>query len=390
VGALKAVAAAALLLAIAAVPVLAQPIPPGALGNRLHPVLDPVVANATGGLESASGQDLHTEDIRIDLDLDVRNVDYQVVSLLFGGGKVGADIDALVHLEFRAVSTTRLDEAVRATSGENNVTLRGTFGVPTSRVALTAEEIRLVGAGALLQAFQGYEAGAAKGFIEDTVPGLAVQSATFTWGNTEPGKYLLDARPPDLSGFDPTNPEGGLDLVHAPPLRDPPLTLDAHMRLQYLDRISLVQILDKALKNKTGDAAAALKDRLQAQQGDRFLDRSAFNLLGFGQVLNFSVPPGWRLNVTMEVPRGFTIEGVTDELAAAGDHRSLTYVLDGGQRSVAAAQPGLVTLSDRFIVTATVLAAVALVGYAIRLPTEAAVLWVSSLRARRRQRRAKA
>lgn len=375
-----------LVILLLAVSTLGQPIPPGAVGDVLYPILDPVVGNATAGLESASGQDLHGEDIRIDLDIDVRNVDYQVASLIFGGGKVGADIDATLHLEFRAVSSTRLDEALRAASGDANATLRGTFGYPTERTAITAEEVRLVGAGALLQAFQGYEAGATRRYLEETMPGLTVLSASFAWSNTQPGRYVLDARVPAIPNFDPNRPAGLLDAAPLPQLREPPLVLDAHMRLQYLDRVSLVQILEGALRNKTSDATSLLKNRLQREQGDRFLDRSAFNLLGFGQVFNFTVPPGWRLNLTMEVPRGFTIEGVTDELEGAADHRSLTYILDGGQRTSVAAQAGLVTLSDRFIVTTTALAVVALLGYAIRLPTETIVLAVRSLRHRRHSR----
>ena len=382
---------AALLLALALLPLLGAaqvPDPETVVGDTLRPVLDPAVGQVVGSAENATAQDLHREEIAIDLRLDVRNVDYQIVSLLFGGGKVGADVEAALHIEFRAVSATRLDDALRA--GGTNMTLSGTFGVPTSRTALTAEEIRLLGTGALLAAFEGYEADAARRYLESTVPGLAVQSATFAWSNTEPASYVRGLRFPDPASFDPNDLRSILRQVPLPDLREPPLVLDAQVRMQYLDRVSALQLLDLALRNRTGDPAYELKREIQRQQGEPFLERNAFNLAGFSQLLDFGVPPGWRLNVTMAVPRGFTIEGVTSELEAAPDHRSMAYVLDGGARERSAQRAAVVTVSDRFLVTATLLATVTLVGYALRLPIEAAVLGGWHFLHRRRQRRAKA
>jgi hypothetical protein len=377
----------ALLPLLAPAPASGQVPDPGTVGDLVRPVADPVVARLIAAAENATLQDLHREEVSVDMALDVRNVDYQIVSLIFGGGKVGADVEATLHLEFRAVSASRLDDALRSTG--TNTTLNGTFGVPTSRAVLTAEEIRLVGAGALLDAFEGYEAEAARRYLEATVPGLVVQSTTFAWSNTEPGSHARGLRPPDPSALDPGDPRSFLRQFPLPDLREPPLVLDAKVRLQYLDRVSALQLIDLALRNRTGDPASELKREIQRQQGEAFLERNAFNLAGFSQLLDFAVPPGWRLNVTMTVPRGFTIEGATSELQTAPDHRSMSYVLDGSARERRAQQAAVVTVSDRFLVTATILATVTLLGYALRLPIEAAVLGGWHLRHRRRQSRAK-
>jgi hypothetical protein len=74
-----------------------------------------------------------------------------------------------------------------------------------------------------------------------------------------------------------------------------------------------------------------------------------------------------------------TIEGATNDLDVAPDHRGMGTVLDGVGRARPAAQAGLVTLSNRYLVTVTALIAVLLAGLVIRLPLEAGVLWGTHL-----------
>lgn len=372
-----AVRVAFLVLLLAGTVAVAQPVPPGSLGDVLRPILDPAVGTVVPRAENETAQDLHREDVRIDLALDVRDVDYSLLGILFGGGRVAADVDAAVHLEFRAVSSGRLDDALRASSGDANATLNRTFGVPTSRVAITAEEVRLLGAGVLLAAFQEQESDAARAFLERSLPGLAVLGASFVWSNTQPARELMGLRPPDpadvpaeLAGL--TQPP---DRLPVPDLREPPLVLDARFRLQYLDRISLLGTVSSL--NGTSNATAVEAD-LEARQVDSLGQRSAFAVLGFSQLLDFHLPPGWRVQASVRVPQGFTVEGATDAVVVSEDRRSITYALDGLGRATPAGDAALVTLSSRSLVTATLLGATLLVGLALRLPFEAVLLAIPS------------
>ena len=393
-----AVKVAGLLLAILVlVPAIAaQPIDPNALGDLVRPALDPVLGAALPPVENETGEDLHRQDIRVWVDLQVLDVEYDLPGILFGGGKIGADAGAILRLDCRDLAPEFLDDAIRSATGDANASLNATFGIPTSRLALTAEEVRTVGAGVLLTYFQEAEASMAKQFLEKTLPGLLVQDLSVEWSSTAPLSNLVpdEVPAPPQPEVDPNDPTAAASLVpllgpvRDVNLREPPIVLDAKARLSYLNRLNLLEILEGLVSpDEKAVARDALKDQLRAEQGDRFQDRNAFNVIGYGQVLNLSVPSGWRIEVGLGVPDGYTIEGVTDELVLAQDHRSARLALDGLAREQQANPVALATLSNRFLVTSILLGAVLLVGVVLRLPIEFTVL---SLHNRQAQRRAKA
>lgn len=377
----------------------AQPIDPNAVGDLVRPLVDPVVGTVLPPAEDESGEDLHRQDIRVWVALDVLDVEYDLPGILFGGGKLAADADAFLHLEFRAVAAETLDEAIRGATGDANASLNRTFGVPTSRLALTAEEVRTIGGGVLLSYFQEAEVRLAKQFLEKTLPGLLVQDLSVAWSQTAPvSNFIPDEVPgapqPDVDPNDPAA-AASLAFVTGPvrdlSLREPPIVLDATARLAYLNRLNLVDMVRNAADPTAAKQARnELKDQLRAEQGDRFKDRNAFNLIGYGQVLNLSVPSGWRIEVTLAVPDGYTIEGVTDELVLAQDHRSAGLALDGLAREKQANPVALATLSNRFLVTSVLLGAVLLVGTVLRLPTEFGVLSLHHSLAQRQAKKAEA
>lgn len=349
-------------------------------GDVLAPILEQLPPQVLPPAENETGQDLHNEDIRIRLFLDIVNVDYQVVGIVFGGGKVGADIEASLRLEFRAVSMARLDEALRQATGEHNVSVASTFGIPADRIALTAEEVRAVGAGQLLAAFEAYEAAAARRYLEGALPGLAVLGLELDWSNTAPLATLRALRPgaanlPDLH----------LDPFQVVPLREPPIVLDGTANLRYLQRTDLVSLLEFAARERTPEEERLkeLKRSVRENETGPVADRTAFQLMGFGQILDFQVPPGWQVDLEMRVPQGFTVEGASGQLLVQEDQRGLHYQLDGDGRVDTVAETNLVTLSNRYLVTVTGLVAILVVGYAVRLPLEVAFMWVLDGRNRR-------
>lgn len=361
-------------LAILVIPGLAaQPIDPNLVGDTLRPFLEQAADAVIAPAETLLGEDLHTEQIDFTVDMDVFNVDYELVGILFGGGKVQADVDATLTMDFRAVGLARLDHALRQSSGDANMSLSNTLGVPTDRLALTAEVVRLLGGGLLLEAFQAYQEVATKEILEATVPGMTVLSASFDWSHTLPLQGALEAYFPGEGEIDPEDPASWLPTRPVPPLREPPIRLDAHVRMQYLDRYSLLELVGPKLTSKGGGEPDPVRRQVEENETLPFRYRNAFNVLGFNQFLNFEVPVGWRVNLTMRVPDGFTIEGVTDELDLRSDHARASYFMDGAHKSQVSSQGALATLSSRFIVTSTLLAAVAVTGFAVRVPSEVAV-----------------
>lgn len=362
---------AALLLAVAlALPAVAQ-VPAVPPTDVVGDVANPVVDRARPLLEAETGENLSEEDVDVGLTLRIVNADFDVVGVLFGGGAVEMDVRATLNLSFRAVSVERLDAALEASSGDAGVSLERTFGFNSSRSVVTAEEIRLLGGGAVLAAFQEFEEEAAKDRLERALPGVAVLSVRFAWSNVVPGERARDGDPPDL--------------------RDPPIVLDARLELRFVDRTSLADLLDAYRRSKAEEEAGGraarektLKERLEERQKLPPLERSAFVVLGIGQLLDLEVPPGWRLNLTLEVPKGFTIEDATDELVVSRDHRTASYYVDGGGRASALQSAGVVTISNRFLVTLVLCVAALVAGLVLRFAVEGGALAVRRKAAARR------
>lgn len=334
----------------------AQPVDPNALGEALGPVLDEVVAPILPQAENETGQDLTSEHINIEAMLEVHNAEYQIIGILFGGGKVQIDARTDLRLEVYAVGMERLDDALRAATGDLNMSVSDTFGVPSHRVALTAEEIRLIGGGVLLTMLQSYLETLTHRLIEDAVPGMLVQRIDYQWRHTLPLERVRNGDLPDL--------------------REPPLTLDANMRLQYLDRLALVDIIQQIRDNpkNASDPNEVLQKQIEQNQTTPFRYRSAFGVFGYHQLLAFTVPPGWTINATLQTPAGFTFEAATDEIHVDGEHRTARYVLDGEERTSIASTAAVATLSSRYLVTVVLGVAVFVAGLVMRLIFESILL----------------
>jgi hypothetical protein len=286
----------------------------------------------------------------------VTNAEFQVGAILAGGGKVQTDFSVKARLEFRAVSVARLDEAMRRSSGDRNVSLRGTLGLDTNRSVLTAEEIRMMGGGAVLSAFQDHQQAATRRLLESVLPGLDVLTVDFEWSNTAPAQRPLSAEVPKLT--------------------EPPLVLDVDIAMRYVDRVALVDIVNEYLKAQEQEEREGktpreqLQERIKENQTLPLMERSAFIILAIDQLLAFTVEPGWRLRLTLTVPKGFTIEGATDELVLSKDRRSVTYFADGGGATVAMESAGVASLSSRPTVVVWLLALTAAAGLLLRAIVE--------------------
>lgn len=334
---------------------MAQPTPdPTVIGETADEAYG-VVAPAA---ENETGEDLTSEEIDLQLFLDIRTAEFDTMGVLFGGGKAETTLRAHLGFSFRAISVHRLEPALEAATGDANVSLTRTFGFDTNRTVLTAEEVRAAGGGVLLDAFQAYQEQATAQRIEQAVPGVTVISSRFDWSHTTPGERTREEQDPSL--------------------REPPLVLDARIELRFIDHFAVADLIPAGgngtdEENKTPQER--LRDRIEENQTLPFTQRSAFQVLGIGQLLSVDIPAGWRVNLTVSVPKGFVIAGATDALTVTDDRRTATYYLDGSDRSSDLATSGVVTLSDRSLVTFTLIGLTAVVGLLLRVPAELGALW---------------
>lgn len=359
---------------------IAQPVPdPTVVGETADEAYRTVAPEA----ENQTGEDVTSEEIDLTIDLDVRAAEFDLLGVLFGGGKAETTMRAQILLAFRAISIDRLEPALQEATGDANVSVTRMFGLDTNRTVLTAEEVRAAGGGLLLEAFQSYQEDATAERLERTVPGVTVISSRFDWANTVPGE----------------RPREGQD----PSLREPPLVLDARIEMRFIDHYSLADLVPTGdgRDNRTADdgnettgdghqtdqdlspqRARAnhmddedLRQRIEENQTLPFAERSAFQVLGIGQLLSVEIPSGWRVNLTVTVPQGFVVAGATEALSVTQDRQTATYFLDSSDRSDDLATSGVVTLSDRSLVTFTLVALTFLVGLVLRIPIELGASW---------------
>lgn len=340
----------------APVPVpLPAPVGTCTVGEAANTVLDAVIPQA----ENETGENLTAENVDLAVRIEVTNAEFDLLGILFGGGKVQSDFRVVGHFEFRAISLSRIEPLLVAAFPGQNVSL-ATLGFNTSRSVVTAEEFRLLAGAALLAAFEEAEAAAAENLIEESMPGVVVLATRVEWSNIAPAQALRD---------EPTEPR--VDLT------EPPLTLDVRMELRFLDRVAIGDLIGKVAEKKAKEAETGVKDpktllkeRIKENQTVPPLERSAFLIAGIDQLLATQVSPGWRLNLTFVVPRGFTIEGATDELVVTKDKRGATYFADGSQAFTPLEAGSVITLSSRALVVLACLVATLLVGLLLRVLVE--------------------
>lgn len=324
---------------------------------------------SSGAAENATGEDLSTEQIDLMLKLDIVNAEFDPMGILFGGGKVQTDLEAHAQLAFYAANVSHAEDALAQAAGDEDATLQDTAGLDTNQTVVTAEMIRTAGGGILLEAFQSMQEEAAERYVEATLPQVTVLSTTFTWSNTEPGEDAEDIQD-----------EEDIEEVDA---REPPIVLDARMTLRFLDRIALGDLLENVGDDEQDEHAARLtpteheaeedeqlKEAIRQAHSPPLLQQDAFQMLGVDQLLDLDLPPGWRLNLTLTVPDGYTIEGSSDALIVDDNRETLTYFVDGSQRETEHRTTGMASLSSRSLVTQTLTLLVGIAGILTRYPIE--------------------
>lgn len=299
-------------------------------------------------------ENLSREDVRIGLDMEFRTLDFDALGVVFGGGTFEAQARLSARVEIRAIGLERLDEALEsATQGRASLS-RTPLALDVNRTHVSADELRSLLAGELLAAFEGAQEDAMEALVAEAFPDLILLSSRFAWSNVNP---LVN----DEGDASPTSPR----------LLEPPIALDVSFDVQYLKRESLMDLLRDALRDDPleNDAAEeALLERLKAQQQAAFYERSAFSVLGLEQVFDLGMPPGWDLVLQVRLPKGYTFEDASPDVAVADRYQSALVLTLAGESAGEVSNPVLVAISNRYLVSVSLLAIVLLCGALLRPP----------------------
>lgn len=349
-------AAAFVLVALLVAPMAwAQTLPQ----TPIDPLLKPTLARGVGVAEKTAGIDLTREEVDVAMRMDFRTVDFDTVNVVFGGGTFQAQARLYARLEFYVISVERISDALeKAAPGAGNLSQ---YGIPTDRSHIAADEFRATFVAEALKAFEDEQEARAAELITSTLPNVTVLSTQFAWSNTEPQEGA--EREPNA----PADPAAALDVRELNDLRLPPLVLETTFELQYVERTSLLDILEQVLFE---DPETQEEKKRKQEVADTAADfeRSAFGLLGITQVLNLEMEPGWNLDLVVQLPQGYTFEEASPDVSLDGARRQAATATLARDAFAEVANPVALTFSNRFVVSTAMLAVVLLVGAILRFP----------------------
>lgn len=337
-----------------------------ALGPLVSPLAGPAEIadeDLPGGLtplaslrENASNlweENISHEDVRILLDMDFRTLDFDAVGVVFGGGTFEAQARLTAYLELRSLALYRVNDAINASSEGNLNLSRLYMGGDLNSTFITADELRTALAGEGLAVFQEQQQDAAEAFIMDAFPDMTVLSSRVAWSDVNP----MDNAKGDADAAD----------IH---LLEPPIALRVVFDLQYLRRESLADLIDSPEDEGPDpeDPEEKLLEELKSKQQAAFYERSAFSVLGLTQLLNLGMSPGWDLVLRLTLPQGYTFEDVSPDVRVEDRHRTALVFTLAGDAEGDVHNPVFVAISNRYLVSVSLLAVVVLLGVILRFP----------------------
>lgn len=353
-------------LALALVALLALPALAPAGSAQLPPLPEPVASvgrvveeNATSVRESYVGPELSREDIDVRLDMGFREVDFDTVNVIFGGGTFSAEarIDAVIDM--RVLGASRVQQALDAAApGSGNLTA---LGMDPRTSFIPADVFRMTFAPEVIKSFEEEQEEKLADFLRATIPNVSVLNTEFDWVNVSPQDSYEGAT--EVPTGAPQVEDVSVDDYNDP--TEPPITLHAVVDVRYVETTSLLDILDKALRPQSDAEKERKKEVADAAAG---YERSAFGLLGIRQVLDLKADEGWDVVMTVRLPEGYTFEEASPDVRVAQDLREARIATLARDADDTVLNPVSLTLSNRFLVSVALLASVLLVGNILRFP----------------------
>ncbi len=315
----------------------------GPIVGPLDGLLGTVVPPAMGTVYRALGQNITREDVRIHLDLNITKAEVNALGLILGSGKAEVQAAVTLRVEMRVISTDRIRAALEGENAYNVSAENATF---LSEVYLPADVFRATLAAEVIAAFQADQERAIADYLARVVPELEVLGLDLAWENTQPQAALTD--------FD---------------LTEPPIVLEVSAILQYLRIESIPSLLAAyaGTARMPEDPDDAYAKRLKEENGDPLRARDFFSAAAYTQLLNLSMQPGWSLDVSLSVPRGFSFEYANEAVERHGD-RAISFQVDALDANSSQQEVLLTSITHRRAVALALFTTLWAVGLAVAIP----------------------
>lgn len=311
--------------------------------------------NPVEAYEDVNGEQVDREDVRVALAMDFRTLDFDALGVVFGGGTFDAQARLTGRVEFRVLSVERVAQALK----DAGLDPCG-VGRCYNESFITADVFRDTLAGEALAAVEAAQERRVEQLIVRTFPNVTVVSTDFAWANVNPA--INSQGDPSPTDADPEPDNVFYQRVGTQRLKEPPVVLDVVFDLQYVQSVSLLEVLRSA-----GEGEEPEKRGLLATS-EGFLERNAFQQLGISQEIDIGVPPGWDIAVALRLPQGYTFEDASPEVVLDPSRQLAETYAFAGASDVGVVNPVAVSLTNRFLVTMLLLGATLVVGLAVRVP----------------------
>ncbi|MGB1698004.1 MAG: hypothetical protein ACPHK8_06360, partial [Thermoplasmatota archaeon] len=288
------------------------------------------------------GQNITREDVRLFLDMNVTKAEVSLAGLLIGSGKAEVQASIDVRAEMRVISSDRIRAVIE---GENAYNISAENATWLSELYLPAEVFRATVAAEVVAAFQKDQELALAEMLSDMVPELDVISLDIAWKNVHPFQALTD-----LS------------------LTEPPIVIEAHAVVQYLRVESIASLLAAYNDRDPGsDGKSDYTKQLKGENGDPLRTREFYSAAAYTQLLNMSMQPGWSLDVTLRVPRGFSFEYANQEVERVNS-RELSFRIDENSGSAEEQTVLLASITHRRAVALALFGGLMIAGLVLHAP----------------------
>jgi hypothetical protein len=308
--------------------------------EALDPVVGQTVPPALAAIYNATGQNITREDVRMSFELNVTKGDVNVFGLLIGSGRAEVQADVHLRVEMRVISSDRIRELFEDGSNSSG------NASALSDVYLTSEMFRATATAELVAAFQARQEAALAEYLANAVPELDVLGLTVQWSHTSPFETVRD-----LS------------------LTEPPITLDIDATVQYLRTESVPSLLSSYLdkRDKPEDPKKAYAKQLKKENGDPLRTRDFFAAAAYTQLLNLSMEPGWSLNVTLQLPRGYSFTYFNENVDQVTPRR-IEFAVDALESDAEVQEVLLASITHKRFVALLLCGVTLVVGLLLALP----------------------
>ena len=299
-------------------------------------------------MTNLTGYNFTSEDINIDVQMNFADIDVDVPGIIFGSGKLRADMDIKIRLELRVISFAMIMGLISGSGGnatENNSDAQNAS--MWSGVYIPADAFRATLTGDLLALFVAEEEKMVKKWLESSLPDATILSVSLEWDNAS---ITTLATSPDL---DP---------------REPPLVILGTASIRYIMYLSAYQMLLESGKQKDYGTPELQKRELQERLAAPMSERGFFGMLAYDFFMVLNATPGWNISITVHLPPSWSFEYVNQKAMYGEKMHTVSFAADAKNLSEGILSAAVLSITNRGMVISYCLIVAAALITVIGLP----------------------